>query len=66
MDKKLVGPSFVEISKRYANADSAKLYLPQKIIGGGTGNWIGNIAMPANPLLKESEAKEISRFILNL
>ena len=66
VDKKLVGPSFVEISKRYAHADSAKLYLPQKIIGGGTGNWIGNIAMPANPLLKESEAKEISRFILNL
>jgi cytochrome c len=66
IDKKIVGPGFIEVAQRYANIDSAETYLPQKIIDGGTGNWKGNIAMPANPLLTEDQANEITRFILNL
>jgi cytochrome c len=62
----LVGPSFKEIAKRYGNIDSAETFLPKKIIQGGTGNWPGNIAMPANPSLKETEAEEITKFILGL
>jgi len=66
VNKKIVGPGFKEVAQRYANIDSAATYLPKKIIDGGTGNWKGNIAMPANPLLTEDQAKEITRFILNL
>jgi len=66
VDKKIVGPSFKEVAQHYANVDSAETYLPKKIIDGGTGNWNGNIAMPANPLLTEDQAKDITRFILNL
>ncbi|MEX2567868.1 MAG: PQQ-dependent sugar dehydrogenase [Cyclobacteriaceae bacterium] len=66
VDKKIVGPSFKDVAQHYANVDSAQTYLPKKIIDGGTGNWIGNIAMPANPLLTEDQAKDISRFILGL
>ena len=66
VETKLVGPSFKEIAKRYGNIDSAETFLSKKIIRGGTGNWPGNIAMPANPLLKEAQAKEITQFILGL
>jgi len=66
VETKLVGPSFKEIAKRYGNIDSAETFLPKKIIQGGTGNWPGNIAMPANPSLKETEAEEITKFILGL
>jgi cytochrome c len=66
VDKKIIGPSFKEVAQHYANVDSAEAYLPKKIIGGGTGNWAGNIAMPAHPLLTEDQAKDISRFILDI
>jgi cytochrome c len=66
VNKKIVGPAFKEVAQRYANIDTAETYLPKKIIDGGTGNWKGNIAMPANPLLTEEQAKDITRFILNL
>ena len=61
-----VGPSFKEIANRYDRIDSVETHIPRKIISGGTGNWPGNIAMPANPLLKDAEAEEIVQFILGL
>ena len=61
-----VGPNFKEIAKRYNSIDSKETYLPRKVIAEGTGNWPGNIAMSANPLLKDAEAEEIAQFILGL
>lgn len=66
INSKLVGPSFEDIARRYGGEDSVMTYLPKRIIGGGIGNWPGNIAMPANLSLKETEAEEITQFILGL
>lgn len=63
---KLVGPGFRDIGMRYWNKDFITGFLPQKIIEGGSGNWEGNIIMPANPNLTMAEANQITAYILSL
>lgn len=48
-DAKLVGPSFKEISKKYAERADAVVYLTGKIRAGSVGIW-GPIPMPAQSL----------------
>ena len=47
VDKKLVGPSFREIAKKYAGDKSAAGKLEHKVKNGGSGVW-GAIPMPPN------------------
>ena len=54
VDNKIVGPSFVDIAKKYAGKAE---YLAGKIKSGGSGVW-GPIPMPAQTL-SEAEAKTI-------
>jgi len=58
MDKKLVGPSFVDIAKKHAGKAD---YLAGKIKSGGSGVW-GPIPMPAQSL-SEAEAKTIAAWL---
>lgn len=64
-NEKIIGPSFEEIAERYMNDKDAQDTLAKKIINGGTGNWTGNIIMPANIHLSEEEAQELSGYILS-
>src|SRR5690606_14951792 len=64
-DKLSVGPSYKEIAKRYKDDSNALSLLSQKIIKGGSGVW-GEVAMPAHPTLKESDAKAMVEWILSL
>ena len=63
--EKIIGPSFIEIAQRFANDEFANSYLPKKIREGGTGNWPGNIIMPAHHQLTEQQAQEITAYILS-
>ena len=45
VDKKLVGPSYVEIAKKYKGNKDAEAMLIKKVINGGGGVW-GTIPMP--------------------
>jgi cytochrome c len=65
VDKKVVGPSFKEVAAKYAGNNAATAALATKIIAGGGGVW-GAIPMPANPQVKEAEAKKIAAWILGL
>ena len=65
VDKKVVGPSFKEVASKYAGDKGAAAALSTKIIAGGGGVW-GAIPMPANPQVKEPEAKVIAAWILGL
>jgi cytochrome c len=64
VDKKLVGPAYTEISKKYKGNKDAEAALVKKVIGGGGGVW-GTIPMPPNPV-KEDEAKMLVAWILSL
>ncbi len=64
-NEKSIGPSYMEIAKRYQNNPEAMNFLPETILKGGSGNW-GEMAMAAHPDLPLSDAKEIVAYILSL
>lgn len=64
IDKKLVGPAFTEVSKKYKGNKDAEANLIKKVINGGGGVW-GTIPMPPNPV-KEDEAKLLVDWVLSL
>jgi len=64
-DKKIIGPSFVEIAKKYPANEKNVKYLVEKIIKGGSGVW-GPIPMAAHVDYKKEDAKIIVKYILAL
>lgn len=64
VDKKLVGPAFTEVAKKYKGDAGAEANLIKKVIGGGGGVW-GTIPMPPNPV-KEDESKLMVEWILSM
>ncbi|HTL09876.1 MAG TPA: PQQ-dependent sugar dehydrogenase, partial [Chitinophagaceae bacterium] len=63
--EKSIGPSFIQVSQRYAKDANAMSYLTQKIIKGGSGAW-GEVAMAAHPTLSQEDAGQIVTWILSL
>jgi cytochrome c len=64
IDKKLVGPAYTEVAKKYKGNKDAEAALVKKVINGGGGVW-GTIPMPPNPV-KEDEAKMLVEWVLSL
>jgi len=66
MSAKSIGPSWMDVSKRYSPAgESAVPMLAKKVITGGNGNWGKNV-MSAHPQHTEAETAEMTRYILSL
>lgn len=75
VDKKIVGPAWMDVSKKYKGATTytykGKEYpllegLVMKVSRGGSGNW-GTVPMPANaPAVKEADIRELVKFELSL
>ena len=63
VDKKLVGPSYKDVAKKYAGDAKAADMLAAKIQKGGSGVW-GAIPMPANPQV--NDAKKLAAWVLGL
>lgn len=61
-DKKLVGPAYQDIAKKYAGDDAAQA-LARSIKAGGSGKW-GPVPMPAQPGLSEADASSLAQWIL--
>ncbi len=65
VDKKVVGPAYKDVAKKYAGqADAAKM-LFEKVKHGGSGNW-GQVPMPPNPAVPDAELQQIIKDILAL
>ena len=64
VDKKLVGPSYKDIAKKYAGQKDAEAKLAEKVIKGGSGAW-GPVPMPANPQVSTAESKQLVGWILS-
>jgi len=62
MKNKVVGPGFNEIAAKTKGRADAEAYLIDKIKNGGSGVY-GAIPMPAQPQLKDAEAKAIAQWI---
>jgi cytochrome c len=64
-DTTVIGPAFIEVSKRYQGKTSEIDRLASKIIMGGSGVW-GNHYMNAHPQLSKDDAIRAVRYILSL
>jgi cytochrome c len=64
IDRKLVGPAYRAVSKKYAGQPNASTKLTAKVLSGGKGSW-GELPMPPNPITKE-EASKLVTWILSL
>jgi len=65
IEKKIVGPSWMDVANKYKGDATAAAKLDTKIAKGGSGAW-GPMPMPANPKLTDAERKELVDFILGL
>jgi cytochrome c len=65
VEKRLVGPGYVEVAEKYEMNDKNVDYLAGKIIQGGAGVW-GQIPMTPHPDLKKEDAAEMAKYILSL
>ena len=63
VDKKLVGPAYQEIAKKYAGQKDAEVMLIKSIKAGGSGKW-GPIPMPAQAALCDADAKSLATWVL--
>lgn len=60
-DKKLIGPSYIEIAQKYTIADKDKLVA--SIINGSSGSW-GDMQMTPHPSLSKNDALIMVEYIL--
>ncbi|MGA7749004.1 MAG: c-type cytochrome [Gallionella sp.] len=67
IDKKLMGPAWMDVSKKYKGNAGAEAMLIAKVSKGGSGNW-GTMAMPPmDPSgKKQDDIKQLVEFILAL
>jgi cytochrome c len=68
VDKKMVGPSYKDVSAKYAGNKDAAAMLAEKIQKGSTpgkGNW-GPVPMPANPQVSAAEAATLAAWVLTV
>jgi cytochrome c len=63
VDKKLVGPSYQDVAKKYKGQADAEAKLVAKVKAGGVGVW-GNIPMPPNTAVKEDDIKTLVKWVL--
>lgn len=62
-DKKLVGPAYQEVAKKYGDQKDAVANLAKSIKAGGAGKW-GPVPMPAQAALSEADALTLATWIL--
>ena len=65
VDKKVVGPSYKDVAKKYAADAGAADKLATKIKKGGSGVW-GPIPMPPAAMLSDAEAATLAKYVLSL
>lgn len=70
VERKIVGPAYKDIAKRYAGQAGVEAKLAEKIIKGGKGAWekeLGAaIPMPPNPSVKPDDAAKLVKWMLGL
>lgn len=65
VDKKVLGPSYKQVSAKYKNDTGAEARLLAKVKTGGSGTW-GDIPMPPNTHVKDEDIKTVIEWILTL
>lgn len=64
VDKKVVGPAFKDVAKKYANDKQAEAKLFEKVKKGGVGVW-GQVPMPPNAAVPDADIKALVKWVLS-
>jgi cytochrome c len=62
-ERKLVGPSYQDVAKKYSGQKDAESLLAASIKKGGVGKW-GPVPMPAQAALSDADAKALAAWVL--
>ena len=65
VDKKLVGPAYKDVAKKFASEAGAADKLATAIMKGSQGVW-GAVPMPPNANVNADEAKKLATWVLSL
>lgn len=65
VDKKLVGPAYKDVARKYAGDAEAEANLVEKVKKGGKGVW-GAIPMPPNVTVKDADVQALVHWVLSL
>ena len=65
VDKKLIGPAYLEVAAKYKDDKDAAAKLVKKVKEGGSGAW-GQVPMPPNPTAPDADVKSLVAWILTL
>jgi cytochrome c len=63
VDKKVLGPSFKDISAKYKGQKTADTVLTDSILKGSKGKW-GKVPMPAQKI-SPADAKALAKWVLS-
>lgn len=63
IDKKVVGPSYMDVAAKYKGQGDAVAKLSAKVKKGGSGVW-GPIAMPPHPQVSDADMEKIIKWVL--
>ena len=65
VDKKIIGPSYLDVAAKYGSDKDAVVKLSKKVKDGGVGVW-GQIPMPPNANIPDADIKELVTWIMTL
>jgi cytochrome c len=63
VDKKIVGPAYADVAKKYAGQKDAAAALSASIKAGGAGKW-GPVPMPPQPNLSDADLATLATWVL--
>ncbi len=63
--KKVVGPAFQDVAKKYKGDAGAAAHIVSVIKKGGKGVW-GPVPMPPHPQVSDENAKKLADWVLSL
>ncbi len=65
VDKKLVGPAYKDVAKKYKGQADAAAKLAEKVKKGGSGVW-GAVPMPPNAAVPDGDIKTLVAWVLKM
>ena len=65
IDKKVVGPAYKDVAKKYKGQKDIAVKLAEKVKKGGQGVW-GPVPMPPNAQVPDADIKKMVEYILSL
>lgn len=65
VDKKMVGPAYKDVAKKYKGQADAAAKLAEKVKKGGSGVW-GAVPMPPNAAVPDGDIKTLVAWVLKM